>query len=328
MSTMSRTNGKTLRSLFLCFALAFAVGVLEGCSLVQSSPAREPVNPLVSAETQNASNNRRVRCSTTLPPPDKRLAMNSRLEAIAETTLTERASGSVRVPVFFHVITSSTGEGRVSEASLREQVRVLNDAFAGRAPGGPGAATAFRFDFADAEEIPNDVWFNMEYRLQAMPAEIQAKARNRGGKSALNIYTVNVPNRPFGWARFPWDPENVQGIVIGFKTLPGGTEISYNEGDTATHEVGHWLGLFHTFENGCNSPGDHVDDTPPERGATAMCPAVPPDSCPGDRRDSINNFMNFTNDRCMFQFTPEQARRMDLVHQQLRTEGPISQLRR
>lgn len=316
MSTTSRTNTTIYRSLCLCFALAIAVSLVQGCSSAQQNVIGSDLSG-----GQGSGNDNAVRCSTVSPPPDRRLAIDRSLKSIEEAPMVPRAAGSVTVRVFFHIIKNSAGEGSVSETAVKNQIKVLNDAFAGMAPGGAGAPTPFKFELAGVEEKTNDAWFEMAYQVQPTATEIDAKTTlNKGGMAALNIYTVRLPNRPFGWARFPWDPENVQGVVIGFRTLPGGTQLGFNEGDTATHEVGHWLGLFHTFENGCNAPGDHVEDTPPESGPTTMCP-FPPNSCPGGGSDSINNFMNFTNDKCMFQFSAGQAQRMDVVHQEFRGDS-------
>ena len=305
MATAYLTNIAVRGPYVLCCLLVIAASVLPGCTSARSTQSRDD-NP--------------VRCSTISPPPNQRLAIERNLRTKALNAPIERAPGSVTIPVHFHVIRSSSNGGAVPQTALVNQIRVLNEAFAGRGPGGNGAPTPFTFVLESVEETVNDAWFNMEYRFQPTPAEIQAKTQlNRGGRSALNIYTIRIPSRPFGWSRFPWDPENVQGVVIDFRTLPGGSRTSYNLGDTATHEVGHWLGLFHTFENGCNGLGDEVRDTPPELGPTTMCPPAP-DSCPGNGRDSIHNFMNFTTDQCMFQFTTEQARRMDLMHQAHRSQ--------
>ena len=320
MAHLSKTNISIQKSLFLCFALAIEISVLQGCS---SSPSPTPQMSTLASSPQTARpvDDNRVRCSTVAPRLDQRLTIERHLQSRRAFNGVERAPGSVTIRVFFHIIRNTAGQGAVPETALRNQIQVLNLAFSGQGPGGVGAPTPFRFELAGFEETVNDAWFNMEYQVQPTPAEIQAKATlNKGRRSALDIYTVRVPFQPFGWARFPWDPESVQGIVIGFQTLPGGAEFSFNQGDTAVHEVGHWLGLFHTFENGCNAPGDHVGDTPPESGPTRMCPPPPtPDSCPGDnRRDSIRNFMNLTNDQCMFQFTAEQAQRMDMMHHEFR----------
>ena len=87
--------------------------------------------------------------------------------------------------------------------------------------------------------------------------------------------------------------------------------ITYDQGDTATHEVGHWMGLFHTFEGGCAKNGDRIDDTPAEAEPQFLC--VARDSCTGKKFpgfDPITNFMDYVDDVCMFEFTTDQEDRI------------------
>ena len=150
-------------------------------------------------------------------------------------------------------------------------------------------------------------------------------ALRKGGPESLNIYTTNG-DIYLGWATYPFYYKfapSYDGVVLWWAALPGtgleGTSedepdgvLTYDQGDTGTHEVGHWLGLFHTFAGGgCSHPGDKIQDTPTEAEPQYFCQAR--DSClgpqfPGD--DPITNFMDYVDDVCMDHFTPEQVKRM------------------
>ncbi len=224
-------------------------------------------------------------------------------------------AGSVNVPVYFHVIRRNTtvAGGSVTSTQINSQISVLNAAYAGTASGGTGANTPFRFQLVSVDRTTNTRWFNMS---PGSVAERQMKnLLRKGGAGALNIYSANLTGGLLGWATFPQDYLSnsvADGVVVLFSSLPGGSATPYNLGDTATHEIGHWLGLYHTFQNGCSTPGDSVDDTPYEGQPNFDCPVSPAaDTCPQlPGLDPIHNFMDYTNDACMFQFTVGQATRM------------------
>ena len=193
--------------------------------------------------------------------------------------------------------------GLLSAEEIADQMAVLNSAFLG---------TGFSFNLVLTDYADNAYWFGM---TPGSSAEYDAKSALRvPGAENLNVYTANPSGGYLGWAYLPssgsdtsvWD-----GVVLLWSTLPGGSAAPYNEGDTATHEVGHWLGLYHTFQGGCRN-GDGVADTPAERSPAYGCPAGR-DSCVGKKSpglDPIENFMDYTDDYCMFEFTPGQATRM------------------
>ena len=215
------------------------------------------------------------------------------------------ATFPVTVNVYFHIIKSSGGAGGVTNRQIHQQLNILNDAFAGTAV----------FVLAGRDTTVNDAWFAME---PGTVAERNAKQALRiGSADDLNIYTANPGSSLLGWATFPSsykrNPDD-DGVVVLYASLPGGGAVPYDEGDTATHEVGHWFGLYHTFQGGCggkrntSKQGDLIADTPSEASPAFGCP-VSRDTCPSAGLDPIENFMDYTDDACMFDFTAEQNRR-------------------
>jgi len=225
-----------------------------------------------------------------------------------------RARAGQTVQVWVHVITRGAGfeNGELSDQSIRSQIHVLDDAFGGRTG---GAGTGFGFELAGVTRTNNARWF--EQMVTDLDVELEAKqALRQGGADALNIYTVD--GGPYlGFAYFPSILSSstyaiLDGVVLDWRSLPGGTFAIYSEGDTGTHEVGHWLALYHTFQGKCSGKNDYIADTPAEFSPAFNCP-VGRDSCSQASKpglDPIYNFMDYTQDSCMFMFTPGQVERM------------------
>ncbi len=228
------------------------------------------------------------------------------------------AGFTTTVPTYIHVITDGR-DGRVTDAQIAAQMDVLNLSFSGFYG---GADSGVRFALEGVTRTDNAAWHTMD----SFADEIAAKqALRQGGPDALNIYTGTAAGN-LGFAYYPsilkyngGAYSMLDGAVIHYGSFPGGFIKGFNLGFTATHEVGHWLGLAHTFEKGCLGDGDRVDDTPAMLVPTSGCPEGK-DTCvkePG--LDPIHNYMDYSLDACYNQFTAGQAGRMQAQFIHFRT---------
>ncbi|HJZ84702.1 MAG TPA: zinc metalloprotease [Polyangia bacterium] len=289
-------------------ALAPLTMTLSGCSGLGEVDSTDP--------NQLGTGTERVRCATR----DVSDAEAGAIDLQVQQFLASRgflAAASATIPVHVHVINIGSGiaNGDVPLSQINAQITVLNDSYGG-ATG--GAVTPFQFALASVDRTTNSSWYTVSPGTQA-ERDMKSTLR-QGGAGDLNIYTANLGGGLLGWSTFPQDyarnPSD-DGVVILFSSLPGGSAVPYDQGDTATHEVGHWVGLFHTFQGGCSRRGDSVDDTPAEKSPAFGCPTGR-DTCRAAGLDPITNFMDYTEDACMFEFTPGQSARADALTQTFR----------
>ena len=211
------------------------------------------------------------------------------------------AGGSV--PVYVHVMAGKTGAGNVTDSQIAQQISVLNNTFAG-GESSTAANTGFTFTLAGTDRFFNDTWHH-----DRQSTTYRAQTR-KGGANALNIWLVDF--KYLGIATFPWDYASnpkIDGIRVQYSSLPGGTATNFNFGETATHEAGHWFGLYHTFQGGCTTTNDEVSDTPAQSSPSSGCPTGR-DSCSLPGLDPIHNYMDYSYDTCYTQFTGGQSARM------------------
>jgi hypothetical protein len=270
-------------------------------------------------------------CGTAIPDAREFEAIRREIDrrlgiANATRSLLRTRPGLTAVDVYVHVITADGGSvGDVSQR-IRAQVDALNAGFRGAED--PAAADmGFEFRLLGSDVTDNATWFrgcsDAEIEAEMKSALYAASPAEARHPSVLHLYTCDAGGL-LGYAYYPWSVvgtnfEYLDGVVVHFQTLPGGEfefpdagdpdgVLNYSSGETGTHEAGHWLGLQHTFDGACGANGDGIDDTPSERAPAYYC--VARDSCPGRARpglDPIRNYMDYTDDDCYVQFTPQQA---------------------
>jgi hypothetical protein len=263
------------------------------------------------------------RCGTSAPTAAQGQAADDQARARLRLAAPLALAVEVRVPVAVHVISigRTRALGNVSDLVIGRQIAVLNQAYRGEQQAG-GTATVFQFDLVSIDRTTSPRWFAM---TPDSPEEAEAKAALRTGDAqTLNLFIAGPGEDLLGWATFPEDyaaqPTN-DGVVVLHSTLPGGAAAPYAAGDTAVHEIGHWLGLLHTFQGGCGSRGDSVADTAREGEPAAGCPRTR-DTCTNFAGlDPVTNFMDYSDDACMFTFTPGQSERMSTRYLAFRSAG-------
>lgn len=253
-------------------------------------------------------------CGTENPSPELRQAHLSASSREARLT-TRQQSNVIYIPTYFHIVESHSKINSVTQKMIFDQWNFLNLTYAN---------SLIQYVVKGIDYSINDTWAtgsddqNMKTRLR------------KGTYSTLNIYfqtDLTSPNTPAGelllgvctlpssgvTSSTPVSEYILDGCNVLAATMSGGSLSGYNMGGTAVHEVGHWNGLLHPFQdNTCASgdQGDYISDTPQESMATSGCPAGK-DSCPSSPgTDPIHNFMDYSDDACYVSFTAGQTARM------------------
>lgn len=229
----------------------------------------------------------------------------------------QTVSPAITVKTYMHLITTSAKAGTLTKANAQSQLDALNKAY------NPIGIT---FTLADVSIDANDAWSAAD----GSAMDELKQALRKGTYSDLNLYfhsdldggvlgTCTLPSQVT--AQTLPSQYYTDGCNINANTMPGGSLTGYNQGMTAVHETGHWLGLLHTFEGySCDGDGDSIADTPMQATSTDGCPSKPAkDSCPTQSDvDAIHNYMDYSSDACYESFTPGQVTRIQNMWRQYR----------
>ncbi|NVO83487.1 M43 family zinc metalloprotease [Hymenobacter terrestris] len=238
-------------------------------------------------------------------------------------------TGPVTIPVVVHVL-YSTATQNVSDAQVQAQIDVLNQDFAKTntdaslipaAFSGAAASTNIRFALAKRSPTGGATTgiIRKSTRVKSWSTNDAMKQSKRGGDDAwptgeyLNIWVCALGNGLLGYAQFPGGSASTDGVVVLYSSLPGGSAAPYDKGRTATHEVGHWLNLRHIWGD-ASCGNDLVSDTPTQQTSNYGCPSFPKVTCSnGPNGDMFMNYMDYTDDACMYMFSNGQSSRMDAL---------------
>jgi hypothetical protein len=279
-------------------------------------------------ELQRAQFNKAVRAgvySNRLSLPVNSVSGTQRTEPSNERTV-------LTIPVVFHIVLANPNI--VTDAQILAQLDTLNKDYAGTNGDSVNIPAYFKplfgkssiqFCLAQRTSDGNNttgIERIVTTQTSFSPYDDNVKRMATGGLNGwdntkyLNVWVCVISNTVLGYATFPNDglPEE-QGVVVDYRTLPGGAFASYNMGKTLTHETGHYFNLYHIWgdDGGACTGTDYVDDTPNQADATSGCPSgVKTDNCaPAAPGVMYQNYMDYTYDACMEMFTTQQVDRME-----------------
>jgi hypothetical protein len=263
---------------------------------------------------------------------ERRLKAEEQTRQIVDSPQVMRVTARLlTIPVVVHVV-HRTQEENISAAQIRSQITVLNRDFRAKNPDRRKVPDAWKslvidsnIQFELAKKDPQGNQTNGITRtattVAAFGADNSVKKKTTGGVAPwptdryLNVWVCNLAGGLLGYAQFPGGPRRTDGVVVlhsAFGTR-GTAQAPFDRGRTATHEVGHYLGLRHIWgdRNDCTG-NDFVADTPPARQANTGKPGYPHITCNnGPTGDMFMNYMDYVDDAAMFMFTTGQVARMN-----------------
>ncbi len=223
--------------------------------------------------------------------------------------------GVITIPVYVHVVYSNSTQN-ISSTQVSSQITVLNNDF--RKTNSDVSQTPSLFSGLTAD---SEINFTLAETFRHANSQ-SSWGTNDAVKAAyppvtpqthLNIWVCNIGGNILGYAQFPGGPSSTDGIVVSpqYFGTTGYVAAPFDKGRTVTHEVGHYLNLRHIWGDGRCRQDDFVADTPSSDGPNYGCPNYPTVNC--QSADMTMNYMDYTNDACMYMFSLGQKERMRTI---------------
>jgi hypothetical protein len=259
-------------------------------------------------------------------------------KAIKNVSSSRLVDGVIEIPVVVHVVYKTTAQN-ITNRQVKSQIEVLNEDFNNTNPDNTLVPSEFKTAQASVGiRFVLDRIIRVQTSKTSWGTNDAVKKTSLGGSDAvnpathLNMWVCNLGQGLLGYAQFPGGNAATDGVVILYSAFgsrvknPRGTYISkYDLGRTATHEVGHWLNLRHIWGD-ASCGNDLVGDTPAANTANYGCPTYPHKStCTGTPNEMTMNYMDYTDDACMYMFTTGQKGRVNAV---FASGGPRASLAR
>lgn len=310
-----------MKRLFLVVAAGFLV--VTGCNKSAKHEDSVKVNEEeVALGARNCASHEVLEAQLQADP-----GLRQRMDAIEEFTRRAIAnpsayrllpSGIIEIPVVVNVLYKTTAQN-ISLAQIQSQIDVLNADFSAtnsdynltstyQTVKSGDVGVRFVLDAVNRKSTNKSSW----QLNDAMKKSSQGGINPTSPTTKLNLWVCNLASGYLGYAQFPGGPAATDGVVIDNNAMgtTGSATAPFNKGRTATHEVGHWLNLRHIWGD-ATCGNDLVGDTPTHNTANYGCPAAGHRStCSGTPVEMTMNYMDYTDDACMYMFSVGQKSRM------------------
>jgi hypothetical protein len=295
--------------------------LIMGCNKSSSNEESLPKDDESVTATQRQCSSNDVLESQMNADPSLRQRINDIEEftqrVVANPQQYRLVNGVIEIPVVFNVLYKTTAQN-VSQAQLQSQVDVLNEDFSAtnadynltstyNSVKSGNIAVRFVLDLVKRRSTTKTSWTTNDAMKKSASGIAPTSPTTK-----LNIWVCNMGGGILGYAQFPGGSSSTDGVVLDDNATgrTGTAAAPFHKGRTATHEVGHWMNLRHIWGD-ATCGNDQVGDTPLHNTANYGCPAAGHlSTCSGTPVEMTMNYMDYSDDACMYMFSLGQEARM------------------